>query len=285
MMSAFAFPAPATAVAQPATSTSFSTAPRAVAFHDWVGLASSKRLPTSRVLRSFVVPENASERLFDAACAPKRPGFGLEVVPTKAVRKESTMLSVGTKLIPFTLTDATSGAKVSVSAEELAAGRVAGQDAKGLLVIFLCNHCPFVVHIRDKLYEVCGEYQKKGIAVVFINSNSLETHPQDGPGPMKEEAARAGFTWPYLFDETQEVAKAYMAACTPDFYLFDGKGSLSYRGQFDGARPSTETPVTGESLKEAMDAVLAGRSIPEEQQRPSIGCNIKWTPGKEPAYF
>jgi peroxiredoxin len=162
---------------------------------------------------------------------------------------------------------------------------LAGFDgAPALLVAFICNHCPFVKHVRAGFAALASEYQKRGVAVVAIASNDAKAYPEDGPSGMAEEAKAAGYTFPYLFDETQEVAKAYGAACTPDFFLFDGERRLFYRGQMDGSRPGNGVPVTGEDLRRALDAVLEGRLAPE-RQRPSLGCNIKWKPGNEPAYF
>jgi len=156
--------------------------------------------------------------------------------------------------------------------------------SKGLLVTFICAHCPFVVHIRKGLGAFGKEYQGKGLAVVAIVSNDLAQYPQDGPEAMIRESEEGGYTFPYLIDETQEVAKAYRAACTPDFFLFDKERKLVYRGQFDGSRPGNELPVTGADLRAAADAVLAGQPVPEEQ-RSSIGCNIKWRSGNAPDYF
>lgn len=153
-----------------------------------------------------------------------------------------------------------------------------------MLVIFMCNHCPFVVHLRSALAAFGDEYQAKGLAVVGISSNDVENYPQDGPEEMKAEAASAGYNFPYLYDADQSVAKAYRAACTPDFFLFDADHSLVYRGQFDSSRPKTDTPVTGEDLKAACDAVLAGEEVTADQ-KPGIGCNIKWIAGSEPEYF
>jgi thiol-disulfide isomerase/thioredoxin len=147
-------------------------------------------------------------------------------------------------------------------------------QAKGLLVAFICNHCPFVKHIRPELVRFARDYQPKGIAVVAINSNDIAAYPQDGPSGMAEEARSAGYTFPYLFDETQAIAKAYGAACTPDFFLFDANKQLVYRGQFDESRPGRGTS-TGASLRAASDALLSGSAINPDQQ-PSIGCNIKW---------
>jgi thiol-disulfide isomerase/thioredoxin len=156
--------------------------------------------------------------------------------------------------------------------------------SKALLVMFICNHCPFVIHVRDEFGRLESDYGSKGLAIVAINSNSLETHSQDGPENMKKLVAEMGWSFPFLFDGTQDVAKAYRAACTPDIYLFDGDKKLVYRGQLDDARPGNEEPVNGKDLRAAIDAILVGRAVPADQ-RPSAGCNIKWTPGNEPAYF
>jgi peroxiredoxin len=158
------------------------------------------------------------------------------------------------------------------------------EDADALLVVFMCNHCPFVKHIREELADFAREYREKGLAVVGINSNDVESHPEDRPEKMKEEKERVGYTFPYLFDESQEVAKAYGAACTPDFFLFDADRRLFYRGQFDDSRPGNDVPVTGEDLRDACDRALAGEDPPEEQ-RASAGCNIKWKPGNAPDYY
>jgi len=151
-------------------------------------------------------------------------------------------------------------------------------------VAFICEHCPFVRHVRSEFARFAKEYEAKGLNVVAIMSNSIEEFPQDGPEGMKKEAQEAGYVFPYLFDKDQKVAKAFKAACTPDLFLFDGDRRLVYRGQFDGSRPKNNVPVTGADLRAAADAVLAGQK-PPEQQRPSMGCNIKWYPGNEPAYF
>jgi peroxiredoxin len=156
--------------------------------------------------------------------------------------------------------------------------------SKGLLVAFVCSHCPFVVHIRKEFGAFAREYQEKGLDVVAIVSNDLDQYPQDGPEGMKKEAEEGGYSFPYLIDATQEVAKEYGAACTPDFFLFDQGRKLVYRGQFDGSRPGNDVPVTGSDLRAAANAVLAGEPVPEDQ-RASIGCNIKWKPGNEPDYF
>lgn len=176
----------------------------------------------------------------------------------------SRMLALGSPLPPFRLPDAE--------------GRETGSDdypGQPLLVIFLCNHCPFVKHVADALAAFAREYQAKGLAVVGINSNDFLAHPDDRPEKMVEEARTRGYAFPYLVDETQEVARAFQAACTPDFFLFDRDHRLAYRGRFDDSRPSKDTPVTGADLRAAADAVLAGRS-PSPAQKPSMGCNIKW---------
>lgn len=191
------------------------------------------------------------------------------------VKTASTMLPLGTQAPQFSLKNAVDGSTVSLSDFG---------DAKGLLVIFMCNHCPFVIHLREELAKFAKEYQDKGLTIVGISSNDVGEYPQDGPDKMAEEAKSAGYTFPYLFDETQEVAKAYSAACTPDFFLFDQHQKLVYRGQFDDSRPQSGIPITGKDLRVACDAVLAGQSVSEEQ-KPSIGCNIKWRTGNAPSYF
>jgi peroxiredoxin len=157
------------------------------------------------------------------------------------------------------------------------------RDAPALLVAFLCNHCPYVQHIRRGFAAFAKEYQGKGLAVVAINANDAREYPEDAAPRMAEEIERQGYVFPYLIDASQEVAKTYRAACTPDFFLFDGGRRLVYRGQFDGSRPGNRIPVTGADLRAAADAVLAGRA-PSAEQTPSLGCNIKWTPGNEPDY-
>jgi peroxiredoxin len=190
------------------------------------------------------------------------------------VKTASTMLPLGTKAPAFSLPNV-DGKTVSLSDF---AGR------KGLVVMFICNHCPFVKHLRSALAEFAKEYQVKGLGVVGICSNDVATHPDDSPAKMVEEARAAGYTFPYLYDATQAVAQAYKAACTPDFFLFNGDMALVYRGQFDASRPGNGKPITGADLRAAVDAVLTGKP-PLIEQRPSIGCNIKWIAGKEPAYF
>ena len=154
----------------------------------------------------------------------------------------------------------------------------------GLLVMFICNHCPYVVHLREALAQFGREYGERGLGIVAISSNDAVAYPDDAPEKMKKEAASVGYTFPYCFDETQEVAKAYGAACTPDFFLFDGEMRLAYRGQFDDTRPGSGREPTGADLRSAADAVLAGVR-PDAAQIPSIGCNIKWKPGNEPEWF
>ncbi|MHC4649019.1 MAG: thioredoxin family protein [Planctomycetota bacterium] len=157
------------------------------------------------------------------------------------------------------------------------------KDARALLVIFMCNHCPFVKHILTDLVKMAKEYQQKGLAVVGINSNDVTGFPEDRPEMMAELAKKAHFTFGYLYDETQQVAKAYRAACTPDFFLFGSERRLVYRGQMDDSRPGNNIPITGSDLRAACDAALEGKHI-SESQRPSIGCNIKWKPGSQPDY-
>lgn len=190
------------------------------------------------------------------------------------VKTASTMLPLGTKAPDFSL--------INVDGRSVSLGDFA--DAPALLVVFMCNHCPFVKHLATALQQLAFEYQAKGVAVVGINSNDSTKHPEDSPEQMVHESEQRGYTFPYLFDETQEVAKAYRAACTPDFFVFDRQQKLVYRGQFDDSRPSLSLPVTGKDLRAALDAVLAQRPLPDSQ-RPSIGCNIKWTAGNEPNYF
>jgi thiol-disulfide isomerase/thioredoxin len=187
----------------------------------------------------------------------------------------STMLPLGTPAPSFALPDAVSGRTVSVSDYA---------QHPAFLVMFICNHCPFVKHIRAELARLGQDYGARGVAIVAINSNDVTKYPDDSPEKMREEAAAAGYTFPYLFDETQDVAKAYHAACTPDFYVFDRAKRLVYRGQLDDSRPKNDTAITGKDLRAALDAALADRPAPEPQY-PSIGCNIKWRPSNEPDYF
>lgn len=158
------------------------------------------------------------------------------------------------------------------------------KNAKALVVLFICNHCPYVKHIREGLAQLGRDYQARGVAIVAINSNDVDTYPADSPAKMKEEVKSAGYTFPYLFDETQNVAKVYRAACTPDIFLFDGAQKLVYRGQFDDSRPGNGKPVTGKDFRAALDAVLARQPVSQDQ-KPSMGCNIKWKSGNAPDYF
>jgi peroxiredoxin len=190
------------------------------------------------------------------------------------VRTNSTMLPLGTQAPDFSL--------VSIDATTVSLADFA--DAPALLVIFMCNHCPYVIHVADHLAQLAAEYQAKGTAVVAISSNDVASHPQDSPEQMVHEAENRGYSFPYLYDDTQEVAKAYGAACTPDFYLFDADQRLVYRGQMDSSRPDSGIPVTGEDLRAALDALLSGAPVSEDQ-KPSLGCNIKWIEGSEPGYF
>jgi thiol-disulfide isomerase/thioredoxin len=185
----------------------------------------------------------------------------------------STMLELGTALPPFRLPDADG---MPVSSDQFRAG-------PGLLVVFICPHCPFVRHIRSELARFAFEYHAKRLPIVAINSNDSIAFPDDTPEGMKKEAEEVGYTFPYLVDESQAIAKAFRAACTPDFFLFDKDRKLAYRGQFDDSRPRNNVPVTGADLRAAADAVLAGRT-PSVSQKPSIGCNIKWKVGNEPEY-
>ncbi len=181
------------------------------------------------------------------------------------------MLELNTPAADFDLTD-TTGKQFTLSSFS---------DQPLLMIAFICNHCPFVIHIRNQLASMGKEYQAKGVAFVAINSNDSVTFPSDNMENMKKEVADIGYTFPYLFDETQLIAKAYEAACTPDFYLFDRDRKLIYRGQMDSSRPNNEIPVDGKDLRKAMDLALANQTISSEQI-PSIGCNIKWKAGNEP---
>lgn len=181
----------------------------------------------------------------------------------------SSMLPLGTIAPQFSLPDARSGNIISL--EQI-------KSDKGTVVMFICNHCPYVKHIQTKMVEVAKKYQAQGISFVAINSNDVKTYPADSPENMRKDAEVHGYTFPYLFDETQMVAKAYQAECTPDLYLFDGKLACVYRGRFDGSTPGNGVPVTGADLSAALDALLSHRAI-DEDQKPSVGCNIKWKKG------
>ncbi len=186
----------------------------------------------------------------------------------------STMLPLGTTAPDFKLPD-TDGKIISLADFK---------DRAALIVIFMCNHCPYVVHIRSARAQLARDYAPRGVGMVGINSNDVENYPADRPAKMKEEVKTAGYIFPYLYDETQAVAKSYRAACTPDIFLFDRGHRLVYRGQFDASRPGNGIPVTGKDLRTALDAVLAGKTT-SELQVASIGCNIKWKVGNEPDYF
>lgn len=190
------------------------------------------------------------------------------------VKTASTMLQLGTLAPDFSL--------VNIDGRTVSKSDFAGRPA--LLVMFICNHCPFVKHIAEELARLGRDYQARNVGIVAISSNDVSTHPEDSPERMVHEAEERGYVFPYLFDEEQEVAAAYRAACTPDFFLFDADQRLAYRGQLDDSRPKSGVPVTGRDLRAALDAVLAGRPVPEPQ-KPSIGCNIKWREGNEPEYF
>ena len=186
----------------------------------------------------------------------------------------SMMLALGATAPTFALPDVRTGADVTLD-------DIAGVD--GALVMFICNHCPYVRHVRHGLAELGRDYTGTGLGIVAISSNDISSHPNDGPEEMAREADDAGYPFPYLYDETQDVAKAYSAVCTPDFFLFDGTRALVYRGRFDDTRPNTLEKVTGRDLRAAIDLVLAGEPVTDDQY-PSMGCSIKWKPDNEPAY-
>jgi len=191
------------------------------------------------------------------------------------VRTASTMLELGTSAPDFQLPDVVSGETISLAT-------FAGK--KALLVMFICQHCPFVIHVREELARLGKDYGDRSVGIVAISANDVANYPDDSPEHLQEMAKTQGFTFPVCYDESQEVAKAYTAACTPDFFLFDAAGKLAYRGQLDDSRPGNDKPVNGQDLRGAIDALLADQSIPAEQ-KPSIGCNIKWKPGNAPDYF
>jgi len=187
----------------------------------------------------------------------------------------STMLELGTKAPDFALPDTVSGETITLQTFA---------SSKALLVMFICQHCPYVKHIQAALAQLGKDYAKTDLGIVAISANNVETHPNDAPDQLKEMALTLGFTFPFCYDESQAIAKAYTAACTPDFFLFGRDRTLVYRGQLDDSRPGNGLPVTGSDLRTAIDQVLADVPVPTEQ-KPSIGCNIKWKPGNEPAYF
>ncbi len=178
----------------------------------------------------------------------------------------SNMIPLGTKAPQFTLPDTISGELMSL--DEL-------KSDKATVIMFLCNHCPYVQHLNEQLVQVAQEYQSRGVSFIAISSNDVEAYPQDGPKEMKRAAQQLGYPFPYLYDESQDVARSYQAACTPDFYVFDGDATLVYRGQFDDSRPKNDKPVTGQDLRLALDNILEGQPL-DLDQKPSIGCNIKW---------
>ena len=190
-------------------------------------------------------------------------------------RTQSTMLKLGTKAPNFQLPDVVSGNTISL--ETFA-------DKKAMLVMFICQHCPFVKHVKQELAKIGSDYADRSLGIVAISANDVANYPDDSPDNLKVMATDLDFKFPLCYDESQEVAKNYTAACTPDFFLFDGDRALVYRGQLDESRPSNDKPVTGKDLRSAIDAVLADKEI-DRDQKPSIGCNIKWKPGKEPAYY
>jgi thiol-disulfide isomerase/thioredoxin len=187
----------------------------------------------------------------------------------------STMLSLATQAPDFHLPDVVSGQTISLSTFA---------QKKALLVMFICRHCPFVKHVKEELAQLGKDYINKGLGIVAISTNDAKNYPDDAPELLKAMAIELDFNFPFCYDESQETAKAYTAACTPDFFLFDAKQQLVYRGQLDESRPSNGKPVTGADLRAAIDAVLADKPVAGEQ-KPSIGCNIKWKPGNEPSYF
>ena len=191
------------------------------------------------------------------------------------VKTASTMLPLGTAAPKFELPDVVSGKTISLATFS---------DSKALLIMFICQHCPFVKHVQSELAKIGQDYSDRSLGIVAISANDVANYPNDSPEKLKQMAQELGFNFPLCYDESQEVSKSYTAACTPDFFLFDGEQELVYRGQLDDSRPSTDIPVTGKDLRQAIDAVLEGREI-DFEQKPSIGCNIKWKPGNEPKYF
>ena len=190
------------------------------------------------------------------------------------VKTESTMLPLGSTAPQFSLTNVDGQV---VTLEDFA-------DSRALLVMFICNHCPYVIHVAEQLAVLGNEYMQQGVGIVAVSANDISTHPADSPEQMVREAEERGYPFPYLYDEDQSVAKAYRAACTPDFFVFDRNKQLTYRGQLDDSRPESGIPVTGIDLRNALDATLAEQPVPDPQ-KPSLGCNIKWIEGQEPEYF
>lgn len=187
----------------------------------------------------------------------------------------STMLPLGTIAPDFNLTDVTTSQTISPDNF---------QDKKALLIMFICVHCPYVKHVQEEIAQIGRDYQNQDVGIVAISANDVSQYPEDAPGGIKQMARDLGFTFPFCYDETQEVAKAYHAACTPDFFLFDSQKKLVYRGQLDDSRPDSGIPVTGQDLRAAIDAVLNDQPV-NPNQKPSLGCNIKWKAGNEPDYF
>ncbi len=191
------------------------------------------------------------------------------------VKTASTMLALGTAAPEFELQDVVSGKAVSLTDFS---------DRQALLLMFICQHCPFVKHVQNELGRIGQDYDQQPLGIVAISANDVANYPQDAPQKLKQMAQELNFNFPVCYDESQEVSKAYTAACTPDFFLFDADGKLAYRGQLDDSRPSTNIPVTGKDLRQAIDTLLNGKTV-DFEQKPSIGCNIKWKPGNEPKYF
>lgn len=191
------------------------------------------------------------------------------------VKTASTMLALDTAAPKFELPDVVSGKTISLA--DFA-------DSKALLLMFICQHCPFVKHVQSELARIGQDYSQQSLGIVAISANDVANYPDDSPEKLKQMAEELNFNFPVCYDESQEVSKAYTAACTPDFFLFDSDRKLAYRGQLDDSRPSTDIPVTGKDLRQAIDAVLQGKAV-DFEQKPSIGCNIKWKPGNEPEYF
>ncbi|MDJ0571533.1 MAG: thioredoxin family protein [Pleurocapsa sp. MO_192.B19] len=191
------------------------------------------------------------------------------------VKTASTMLPLGTVAPEFELPDVVSGENISLASVA---------DSKALLLMFICQHCPFVKHVQQELAQIGQDYSQQPLKIVAISANDVVNYPDDSPEKLKQMAEALNFNFPLCYDQSQEVSKAYTAACTPDFFLFDANQKLAYRGQLDDSRPSTDIPVTGKDLRRAIDTVLQGKAV-DFEQKPSIGCNIKWKPGNEPEYF
>ena len=191
------------------------------------------------------------------------------------VKTASTMLALGTAAPEFQLPDVVSGKTISLDTYK---------DSQALLVMFICQHCPFVKHVQNELSKIGRDYSQQPLGIVAISANDVANYPDDSPEKLEQMAKELNFNFPICYDESQEVSKAYTAACTPDFFLFDAEGKLAYRGQLDDSRPSTDIPVTGRDLRKAIDLVLQGKTV-DFTQKPSIGCNIKWRSGNEPEYF